>query len=87
MEPGIGECYDFNSKRRGLCLLINIAEFSESYGINLTRKGSENDVSKLKRTFTALSFDVQIWPNEDTPQSSKKATASEMLKYLRKGMM
>jgi len=61
------ECYKLDSKRKGVCLIINIEKFQSSteteHSTLPQRTGSEADVLKLKDLFQWLKFDVQCHSN------------------------
>jgi len=62
------ECYKLDSEPKGICLIINIAEFDTSTDNDvpqnlLPRTGSEDDVCQLTAVFQWLKFQVQVHRN------------------------
>jgi len=76
------ECYRLDSEPKGICLIINIAEFESSTGTDdieaprslHARKGSEHDVSQLTAVFQWLKFEVVVHRN---------VTKSEFLRIIK----
>ena len=60
------DCYKLDSDPKGICLVINIAEFKPSavVGRPLTQRiGSEEDVRQLRGVFGWLKFKVEVYKN------------------------
>lgn len=57
--------YNFENRRRGLCVIINNVEFDAALELN-DRSGSDADASNLQTRFDALGFVVKNYRNVRT---------------------
>lgn len=67
-----------NHQNRGIAIIINVLNFMGKNNAKLKRKGSENDVRRLKKVLKTLNFEIHLLEDKKKSEIKAKIKSSEL---------